>query len=256
MFNRVKPGQRWQPKADEVNAMLAAGAALRSVPGLSALTDTPPGNAVIRVKNITGDTIQRYRAFGLGESLVADLEDSSRVPEVVLELVEWESGPVAVIQQPLADDEIGFALVSGVTLLEVSDEGTETDRQATPGTDGVCDPGSGPITILMPRPEDGGFVLAAMGVGGSRVFPVTLAQVGGSQGTNAAAASWTYDVKDFDSDDVLEAAVNPTASPHKFKRPSVGQMIKATFGYAHYTSDGDLALGWINEVADQEACEE
>jgi hypothetical protein len=175
MFNRVKPGQRWQPKADEVNAMLAAGAALRSVPGLSALTDTPPGNAVIRVKNITGDTIQRYRAFGLGESLVADLEDSSRVPEVVLELVEWESGPVAVIQQPLADDEIGFALVSGVTLLEVSDEGSETDRQATPGTDGVCDPGSGPITLLMPRPADGGFVLAALGVGGSGggrvVFP-------------------------------------------------------------------------------------
>lgn len=165
MFNQVKPGQRWQPKADELNAMIAAGAAMRGIPGLSQVTERPPGSTLIRVKNITGDAVQRYRAFGLGESLVAELEDSNRVADVVLELVEWESGPIAVIQTPLVDDEIGFAVVSGPTLLEVSDEGSDIDRQATPGTDGVCDPGSGPITLLMPRPEEGGFVLALVGVG-------------------------------------------------------------------------------------------
>lgn len=155
--------------------MLAAGAAMRGIPGLSQVTERQPGNTLIRVKNITGNSVQRYRAFGLGESLVAELEDSNRVADVVLELVEWESGPIAVIQQPLVDDEIGFAIVSGPTLLEVSDEGSETDRQATPGTDGVCDPGSGPITLLMPRPEEGGFILAAIGTGagggGRVVFP-------------------------------------------------------------------------------------
>jgi hypothetical protein len=195
MFNRVKPGQRWQPKADELNAMLAAGAAMRGVPSFSQVTERPAGNTLIRVKNITGEAVQRYRAFGLGESLVAELEDSNRVPDVVLELVEWESGPIAVIQQPLVDDEIGWAIVSGPTLLEVSDEGTDTDRQATPGTDGVCDPGSGPITLLMPRPEEGGFVLAALGAGGgggatARVFfPTEAIPAAVLSGANLTPAS-------------------------------------------------------------------
>jgi len=50
--------------------------------------------------------------------------------------------------------------------------------------------------------------------------------------------------------------VDPTADPHKWKRPSVGWMNPATFGYAHYNGDGDLVLGWINEMVDQEPCEE
>jgi len=59
--------------------------------------------------------------------------------------------------------------------------------------------------------------------------------------------------------DTLATAVDPTASPHKWQRPSIGWMIPATFGYAHYHPDGsggwELVLGWINETVDQEACE-
>jgi hypothetical protein len=89
------------------------------------------------------------------------------------------------------------------------------------------------------------------------VFPVLLTQVGGSQGTDIAVASWTYDVKHGmapDTQAALLTAVNPTASPHMWRRPTVGVMIKATFGYAHYDRDGALVLGWINEVVDQVAC--
>jgi predicted AAA+ superfamily ATPase len=53
----------------------------------------------------------------------------------------------------------------------------------------------------------------------------------------------------------LASGVDPTASPHKWQRPSVGYIIPATFGYAHWDADGQLVLGWINEVPDQEACE-
>jgi hypothetical protein len=73
---------------------------------------------------------------------------------------------------------------------------------------------------------------AMPGGGAGAVIPVKLVQVGGSQGTATAAASWTYDVKDFDTNDTLASGVNPVSSPHQYKRPSVGQMIKATFGYA------------------------
>jgi hypothetical protein len=95
--------------------------------------------------------------------------------------------------------------------------------------------------------------------GGGRVFPVTLYQIGGSQGTATAPASWTYDVLNYDTGELILSAVDPVAPPHRWRRPSVGQMLQANFGYAHYLNDGSewpvLVLGWINEVAEQQACQ-
>jgi len=86
------------------------------------------------------------------------------------------------------------------------------------------------------------------------LFPVNLTQTGGSQGTTTMPASWTYSVIDPVTSETLATNVNPTVAPHKWKRPSAGWMIKATFGYAHYDQDGQLVLGWINEMVEQEAC--
>ena len=54
--------------------------------------------------------------------------------------------------------------------------------------------------------------------------------------------------------DVLIESADPVASPHQHKRPSVGWMLKATFGMAYYDNDNELSLAWINEVAEQEKC--
>ena len=86
------------------------------------------------------------------------------------------------------------------------------------------------------------------------VFPVNLTQTGGSQGTTTTPASWTYSVIDPVTSQTLATGVNPTVSPHKWKRPSAGWMIAATFGYAHFNAQGQLVLGWINEMVEQEAC--
>ena len=67
-------------------------------------------------------------------------------------------------------------------------------------------------------------------------------------------ARWTYSVIDPVTSEMLATNVNPTVSPYKWKRPSAGWMIAATFGYAHWNTDGDLTLGWINEMVEQEAC--
>jgi len=86
------------------------------------------------------------------------------------------------------------------------------------------------------------------------VFPVILAYDGGSAGSETTQASWTYTVTDALSEVELGATVDPTAGVHKWVRPTVGVMIAATFGYAHRNAAGDFVIGWINEVADQEAC--
>lgn len=85
------------------------------------------------------------------------------------------------------------------------------------------------------------------------VFPVTLAQTGGSDGTTSAAASWSYTVTDALTGATLATGVNPGSSPHKWKRPSVGKMHVATFGYAHYNG-ATLVVGWINEYINATAC--
>ena len=87
------------------------------------------------------------------------------------------------------------------------------------------------------------------------VFAVALTQTGGAQGTDAAAASWTYTVADYLASTELATAVDPTASPHLWRRPTVGWIVAATHGLATANAAGNLVLTWINEIAEQEACE-
>jgi hypothetical protein len=76
--------------------------------------------------------------------------------------------------------------------------------------------------------------------------------VSGKQGDNESVASWTYKVTDVLTDNVLEEDINPTTSPHQWKRPTIGAFTAATFGYAHY--DNNLVVGWINEVPETTTC--
>lgn len=86
------------------------------------------------------------------------------------------------------------------------------------------------------------------------VFPVNLTQTGGAQGTTTTAAGWRYSVIDPVTNQTLATNVNPSVLPHKWERPSAGWISKATFGYAHCDAQGQLVLGWINEMAEDEAC--
>jgi len=86
------------------------------------------------------------------------------------------------------------------------------------------------------------------------VFPITLSQTGGDAGTESAATSWTYTVTDAITGAELGTGVNPTTGNHKFVRQSLGQMSKATYGFASYDASGNLVIGWINEAEIKEAC--
>jgi hypothetical protein len=85
------------------------------------------------------------------------------------------------------------------------------------------------------------------------LFPVDLVNVEGEGGSAKAPATWKYDVRDMESGALLLAGVDPTAAPHQWRRPEVGAMKPATYGYAYF-DDGDdghdkmVVLGWINEA--------
>jgi hypothetical protein len=79
------------------------------------------------------------------------------------------------------------------------------------------------------------------------VMPVDVSQVGGSQGTDSTAATWTYDVTAEDGATLLSGV-----SPQN-QRPTAGEVKAASHGYVHYELVGGtptLTLGWVNEVPD------
>jgi hypothetical protein len=64
------------------------------------------------------------------------------------------------------------------------------------------------------------------------------------------------DVRDLCTNELLAQGADPVSDPHKWQRPSVGWMIEATFGIARFDDQGDLVLTWINEMVEQEKCED
>jgi hypothetical protein len=95
---------------------------------------------------------------------------------------------------------------------------------------------------------------------------LTLAVTSGTStltGNATTKCAYTYDVEDAltgykyfgTGTSPAVAAADPIAGVHKWVRPEFGYMIAATFGYAHRNATGVLVIGWINELAEQEACD-
>jgi len=225
---------------------------------------------IVLVRNDSGSDQNRLAVLGVDAPIIdpANNEDEFK-NRVTLSCVtpaeNTHEGKFVVLAEPIATGKIGRAYVAGVcpVQIDVPDEDHEYPfaEIADSVTDNLKASHYGSASILW-RAGGIGVQWAIVRLGShqpTRIFPVDLTQVGGAQGDETNPATWTYDVLDVTTGDTLTSAVNPTASPHKWQRPSIGWMIPATFGYAHYVpnaSNGyDLVLGWINEMVDQEACE-
>ena len=93
----------------------------------------------VKVKNVTGRPLRRYTGFRLGPCLwdttVADATVGlgTDISQMVFELTDnsvYTNRPVAVLQEPLAVDAVGWAAVSGVTLVRLLR--TITDSEYAP----------------------------------------------------------------------------------------------------------------------------
>ena len=94
------------------------------------------------------------------------------------------------------------------------------------------------------------------------LFPVSLEQIGGADGSPTSAATWTYDIYPFAPDGPDEyspepyvEAVDIAASPHNWQRTD-GVVMPATKGIAFGVPGPDLVLIWCDEVYGGEPCGE
>jgi hypothetical protein len=225
--------------------------------------DTKTG--VIYVRNDSGGNLDQFAVLGLDAILIgpADNEQEFR-NRVVLKGVKPDKkkhkGRFGILLDPVAAGQLGRAVVAGICQVKLDVSGGDSGPRFAEIKDGVTGnlkaETCGSAVVLW---HEGGTGVqwAVVRLGNLPIlFPVGLAQSGGSQGDDKKAASWTYNVTDALSGETLAEGVDPTSAPHGWKRPSLGWMTQATFGYAHYNGNGDLVLGWINEMVDQEPCEQ
>ena len=85
------------------------------------------------------------------------------------------------------------------------------------------------------------------------MIPVVFSSSAGATGNAAQKCAYTYTLTNALTDVELGTTINPTTSPHKHQRPTVGYCMPATFGLAYYDA-GTLTIAYCNEIPDAEAC--
>lgn len=225
--------------------------------------------SIVLVRNDSGSNQNRMAVLGVDTPIIDpsanEEEFKNRVAlSCVAPAADTHEGKFVVLAEPIATGKIGRAYAAGVCPVKIDVPDEDHEWRYAEIADGVT------ANLKVNMQGSAGILWRAGGTGVQwavvrlgkpipmHVFPVDLTQYGGEQGDEENPATWTYDVLDVVTGETLESGIDPVAAPHKWQRPSVGQMIAATFGYAHYQDDGsgnlELVLGWINEMVDQEAC--
>ncbi len=267
-MKKVKPGDPLVIPAATFNTFVDAARDFLARQHQQTQAGTPSGrhNCIVLVRNDSGADRERFDVLGISGPVfdpASDAEAFKNYPAMtgVTPAEDDHQGKFVILLEPVLAGKLVRAVAAGVVPARVDVPDEDYSYRLADVTDGsaanLTAVKLGSAAILW-REGGTGVQWALVRLGNlpqSSVFPVYLAQYGGTQGDDQNPATWTYDVTDPFTSETLASGVDPTAAPHKWQRPSVGYIIPATFGYAHWNADGELVLGWINEVADQEACE-
>lgn len=265
-FEIMRPGQPVRLTAAQAQKWTDAAKRADGQPGAQmAEAIARSGRAgVVPIKNGSGADLARFGILGIDgplftpASFLEEFKNRIALSGVAL-AAPAHLGRFAVALEPITDGAIGRAVVSGLVVCKVT-KGADRDYRyaeavaATPGALRAVDSGSARILW---HESGSGEKWAIVDVGSDPVaapFPITMTQTGGSQGTNAAAASWTYTVAHGVTAATLGTGVNPVSAPHLWRRPTLGQVAKATAGLAYTNASGQLVITWCNEVVGPGAC--
>ncbi len=266
-LKKVSRGQPLRIPAVAYNSFIDAAVDFRNRTMSLGKEDRPKDtkNGIVYVKNGTGDDQPQFAVLGLTDVLIYPDDNEpeflrqvaflGEVPNLIL-----HRGRFAILAEPLAADKIGLAYVDGIcpVLLNVPDDTYEPNAaDIDEGETGALKAVTHGAAAILWRQGGMDVQWAVVRLGKPpMVFPVLLQETGGSAGNATNPATWEYDIVDFFTRETLEWSVNPVDWPHQWKRPQVGFMYPAEFGYAHYDDQGNIVLGWINELMGQEPCYE
>jgi len=259
-FQYVRSGEPLQIPAATYNAMLDAAQAHRN----RRINHAPHGNGFgslfVSIVNKSGTFLKKFDVVGLdGAAETRNLNEfRNRIIFRGVVPQKRHKGKFAVLQEDASPNMVVRACVYGVTQAKIRTESNDTVTYCDV-QEGVTDhlvSGGGTEVLWSDETASYRWGLIRIGGGGrSALFPVKLNRTGGEQGDDTKVASWTYKVTDILTDEVVGEDVSPTASPHQWRRPGIGALREATFGYAHFDNNDKLVLGWINEQLQLEKCD-
>ncbi len=271
-FRKVKSGDPLTIPATAYNAMLDAALANLRQPNRPAPVRGDQGVHVL-VQNETGYALEQFEVLGIEGPVFNPREqaDAFQQTPVLRGVVpaKRHEGKFVVMQEATSPGGVARACISGLTVARVYVPEPEEGKDFTPPK--ACDVGEGYTFDLTGASTGGASILwiengtgpkwALIRIGHGEqgeagLFPVKLSQSGGEDGDEKTATTWRYNVTHALTDEPLASGIDPTASPHQWKRPAIGKMTKATFGYAHFDSDEKPVIGWINETFVLSSCVE
>lgn len=266
----VTPGTAFQPSATAHNYMLAAARDFRAQqsPTLEGLDQRQTG--IVSIKNTTGGAIARHGVLGISGVIIdpaTDLEGFRERPRLTgtTPATADHLGRFAVALEGIGAGEIGRAAVAGLVICQInaaSGEETITHADIDDGdSTRLTVNAAGSARIIHRESGTGaqwGLVSLGNPAGGSssEIFAIGMQRTGGTGGGATSQASYTYTITRAIGGESLGTSINPSSSPHKWRRPSRGQLNQATYGIAHYDANGHLSILWCNEVEQTEVCPE
>jgi hypothetical protein len=255
-FRKVKSGDPLVIPAVAYNAMLdAAIANMRSQNRPSPIRGDQGVHVLVR--NESGYPLEQFEVLGIDGPVFhpRNQPDAFQQTPVLRGVVpnKDHKGKFVVLQEAAAPGSVVRACLSGLTVARVYVEDNNQPKACDVEegyTYDLTGGGSGGASILWIENGTGAkWALIRIGYGDTSIlFPITLSKSGGEEGDEKTATSWRYNVTHALTKETLAEDVNPTASPHQWRRPGIGKMTQATFGYAHFNSDDKLVIGWINET--------
>lgn len=248
-FRRVSSGEPLIIPAQTYNAMLDAAEAHRN----RKITLSPQNRGFdslfVHVANDTNRELYKFDVVGLDSPMptgdTGNIIFSGVIPK------KKHKGKFAILQSDASPGEVVRACVHGVTFARLKHDGEKepTSCDIIEGDTQFLKSNGNTEVLWSEADANPRWAIIRIGGGGmSLVFPIKLKKTGGEDGTDEKKTSWTYSVTHATTDEELGEEIDPTASPHQWKRPSIGKMTPATFGYAHYNTDEKLVIGWINET--------
>jgi hypothetical protein len=261
-FRKVKSGDPLVIPAAAYNAMLDAAVANMRTHGKPSPVHAEQSHHV-QVLNETGYPLEQFEILGIEGPVFhpRNQPDAFQQTPVLRGVVPGErhKGKFVVVQEPVAPGSVARACISGLTVARVYVEGNDQPKACDIETGVTYDftgGSSGGASVLWIEGGTGErWALIRIGHGDvSTLFPVTLKKSGGEEGDEKTATTWRYDVSHALTDESLAKDVDPTKSPHQWKRPSIGKITQATFGYAHCNDKEELIVGWINETFVLSSC--
>jgi hypothetical protein len=193
--------------------------------------------SIVLIRNDSGSNQNRMSVLGVDAPVIDpsanEEEFKNRVAlSCVVPAADTHEGKFVVLAEPIASGKIGRAYAAGVCPVKIDVPDEDHEWRYAEIADGVT------ANLKVSMQGSAGILWRAGGTGVQwavvrlgkpipmHVFPVDLTQYGGEQGDEENPATWTYDVLDVVTGETLESGVDPVAAPHKWQRPSIGQMVQ------------------------------